>query len=95
MLVCIDSIVSLLIAIIYISFYHLGSPSHQHGLWPTNFITAVNGVETRDLDSFVKEVNKTEDNTDFALRTVTLNGVPEVITIKKDNHYVKSCHIYL
>jgi hypothetical protein len=80
---------------IYISSYHLGSPSHQHGLGPTNFITAVNGVETRDLDSFVKEVNKIEDNTDFALRTVTLNGVPEMITIKKDNHYVKSCYIYL
>jgi len=80
---------------IYISFYHLGSPADQRRLWPASFITAVNGVETRDLDSFVKEVNKIKDNTDFVLRTVTLKGVPEVITIKKDNHYVKSCYIYL
>lgn len=66
-----------------------GSPSYQYGLAPTNFITAVNGVETRDLDSFVREVNKIPDNTYFRLRAVTFDNVPWVVTMKKNDHYVR------
>jgi len=65
-----------------------GSPAYQYGLAPTNFITAVNGVETPDLDSFVREVNKIPDNTYFRLRAVTFDNVPWVVTMKKNDHYV-------
>lgn len=65
-----------------------GSPAYQYGLAPTNFITAVNGVQTRDLDSFVAEVKKIPDNTYFRLRAVTFDNVPWVVTMKKNDHYV-------
>lgn len=73
---------------IYVSARSRGSPSYQYGLAPTNFITAVNGVETRDLDAFVEEVSKIEDNTYFRLRAVTFDNVPWVVTMKKNDHYV-------
>lgn len=73
---------------IYVSARSRGSPSYQYGLAPTNFITAVNGVETKDLDSFVREVNKIGDNTYFRLRAVTFDNVPWVVTMKKNDHYV-------
>ena len=65
-----------------------GSPSYQYGLAPTNFITAVNGVPTPDLDRFVEEVSKIPDNTYFRLRAVTFDNVPWVVTMKKNDHYV-------
>ncbi|CRG90839.1 Pro-apoptotic serine protease nma111 [Talaromyces islandicus] len=72
---------------IYISARSRGSPAYQYGLSPTNFITAVNGVQTRDLDSFVREVKKIPNNTYFRLRAVTFDNVPWVVTMKKNDHY--------
>lgn len=72
---------------VYVSARSRGSPAYQYGLAPTNFITAVNGVETPDLDSFVREVNKIPDNTYFRLRAVTFDNVPWVVTMKKNDHY--------
>ncbi|KAI9674180.1 MAG: hypothetical protein M1817_001998 [Caeruleum heppii] len=72
---------------IYVSARTRGSPSYQYGLAPTNFITAVNGVKTPDLISFVKEVNKIPDNTYFRLKAVTFDNVPWVVTMKKNDHY--------
>lgn len=65
-----------------------GSPSYQYGLAPTNFITAVNGVKTSNLDEFVTQVSKIPDNTYFRLRAVTFDNVPWVVTMKKNDHYV-------
>jgi C-terminal processing protease CtpA/Prc len=72
-----------------------GSPAYQYGLSPTNFITAVNGVETRDLDSFVREVRKIPDNTYFRLRAVTFDNVPWVVTMKKNDHYVSASKTFV
>ena len=72
---------------IYVSARSRGSPSYQYGLAPTNFITAVNGVNTPDLDAFVREVSKIEDNVYFRLRAVTFDNVPWVVTMKKNDHY--------
>jgi len=72
---------------VYVSARSRGSPSYQYGLAPTNFITAVNGVKTLDLDSFVREVNKIPDNTYFRLKAVTFDNVPWVVTMKKCEHY--------
>lgn len=73
---------------VYVSARSRGSPAYQYGLAPTNFITAVNGVETKDLESFVREVSKIKDNTYFRLRAVTFDNVPWVATMKKNDHYV-------
>lgn len=75
---------------VYVSARSRGSPSYQYGLAPTNFITAVNGVETKDLDSFVREVRKIKDNTYFRVRAVTFDNVPWVATMKKCEHYVST-----
>jgi pro-apoptotic serine protease NMA111 len=48
---------------IYVSATTPGSPSNEYGPSQTNFITAVNGVSTLDLEAFVKEVVKIPDNT--------------------------------
>lgn len=75
---------------IYVSARSRGSPAYQYGLAPTNFIIEVNGVKTPDLDSFVREVSKIEDNTYFRLRAMTFDNVPWVVTMKKNDHYVSS-----
>ncbi|KAJ5391137.1 Pro-apoptotic serine protease [Penicillium cosmopolitanum] len=72
---------------IYVSARSRGSPAYHYGLAPTNFLTAVNGVPTPNLDSFVKEVRKIPDNTYFRLRAVTFDNVPWVVTMKKNDHY--------
>ena len=77
---------------IYVSARSRGSPAYQYGLAPTNFITHVNGVRTPNLDAFVKEVSKIEDNTYFRLRAMTFDNVPWVVTMKKNDHYVSSSH---
>jgi hypothetical protein len=48
---------------VYVSSTKSGSPACQYGLDVMYFITAVNGVSTPDLDTFVKEVIKIPDNT--------------------------------
>ena len=60
----------------------------MYGLSPTNFVTAVNGIPTPDLASFVKQVGVIPDNTYFRLRAVTFDNVPWVVTMKKNDHYV-------
>ncbi|GAB1216645.1 hypothetical protein ATERTT37_005862 [Aspergillus terreus] len=72
---------------VYVSARSRGSPAYQYGLSPTNFITAVNGVPTPNLDTFVQEVSKIPDNTYFRLRAVTFDNVPWVVTMKKNDHY--------
>ncbi|EPS33130.1 hypothetical protein PDE_08092 [Penicillium oxalicum 114-2] len=72
---------------IYVSARSRGSPAYHYGLAPTNFITAVNGVSTPNLDAFVEEVRKIPDNTYFRLRAVTFDNVPWVVTMKKNDHY--------
>ena len=76
---------------IYVSARSRGSPAYQYGLAPTNFITHVNGVQTSDLDAFMAEVSKIEDNTYFRLRAMTFDNVPWVVTMKKNDHYVSLC----
>ncbi|KAI9811051.1 MAG: hypothetical protein M1827_005633 [Pycnora praestabilis] len=72
---------------VYVSARTRGSPSYAYGLAPTNFVTAINGVKTTDLASFVKEVNKIPDNTYFRIKSVTFDNVPWMATMKKNEHY--------
>jgi len=72
---------------VYVSARTRGSPAYQYQLVPTNFILAVNGVKTLDLDSFLTEISKIPDNTYFRLRVITFDNVPFVISLKKNEHY--------
>lgn len=72
---------------VYISGRQRGSPAYAYGLSPTNFITHVNGAPTPDLDTFLVEVKKVQDNTYFRLKVMTFDNVPWVATMKKCEHY--------
>jgi pro-apoptotic serine protease NMA111 len=66
---------------VYVSARTRGSPAYQYGLAPTNFITAVNGVPTPDLETFIKEVVQIPDNTCKSLQLFT-SGYSKLTTIK-------------
>ncbi|KAL1888566.1 hypothetical protein Cpir12675_006130 [Ceratocystis pirilliformis] len=72
---------------VYVSARSRGSPSYQYGLAPTNFITHVNRTETKTLDAFLDAVREIPNNTYFVLKAVTFDGVPWVVTMKKNDHY--------
>jgi S1-C subfamily serine protease len=72
---------------IYISSRAKGSPAMQYGIASTNFITHVNNIPTPNLDAFLAEVKKIEDNTYFRLKVITFDNVPWVATLKKNEHY--------
>lgn len=73
---------------VYVSARWFGSPAQQYGLRPSNFITEVNGVKTPCLATFMQESRKIKDNTSFRLRVMTLKSIPQVVTMKKNIHYV-------
>ncbi|KKA30706.1 hypothetical protein TD95_004191 [Thielaviopsis punctulata] len=72
---------------VYVSARSRGSPAYQYGLAPTNFITHVNRRETKTLDVFLDAVREIPNNTYFVLKAVTFDGVPWVVTMKKNDHY--------
>lgn len=72
---------------VYISGRHRGSPAYMYGLAPTNFITHLNGTPTPDLETFLQEAGKIPDNTYFRLKVMTIDNVPWVATMKKNEHY--------
>lgn len=60
---------------VYVSARTRGSPVYQYQLVPTNFILAVNGVKTLDLDAFLQEISKIPDNTcTFSTRATTVGN---------------------
>ncbi|KAI9645611.1 hypothetical protein NHQ30_006353 [Ciborinia camelliae] len=79
--------ISKLYSEVYVAARTRGSPAYQYNLSPTNFVTHVNGKPTPDLESFLKAVIKIPDNTYFRIKLVSFDGVPWVITMKKNDHY--------
>ncbi|CAB72237.1 serine protease, involved in lipid metabolism [Schizosaccharomyces pombe] len=64
-----------------------GSPADQYDLGAAQFITAVNGVTTLNLEDFVREIRKIDDNSYVRVSTSTFDKVPVVLTIKMNKHY--------
>ncbi|KAJ2903071.1 hypothetical protein MKZ38_010492 [Zalerion maritima] len=79
--------ISVLHSEVYVSARTRGSPAYQYTLAPTNFITHVNGVETRTLEAFVRETRGIGDGVYFSLQAMTFDCVPWVVTMKKNEHY--------
>jgi hypothetical protein len=50
-------------------------------------ITEVDGQPTPDLDAFIKVVRGKPDRASLRLKTISWNGMTDVITLKLDNHY--------
>lgn len=72
---------------IYITARMRGSPAYMYGLAPTNFVVAVQGKPTLDLESFVQETNKIPDNTYMRLTLMTFDSVKWVCTLKANKHW--------
>jgi hypothetical protein len=47
----------------------------------------VNDTPTPNLDAFLSSIKNIKDNEYFRMTVITLNGVPGVTTIKKNEHY--------
>ena len=72
---------------VYVSFYNFGSPASRAGLFAGRRISAVNGIQTPDLDSFVEVVGDLGEGDAVRINTVSFNDVPEVVTLELDEHY--------
>ena len=72
---------------VYVSFYNFGSPASRAGLFAGRRISAVNGVETPNLNRFVDVVKGLSGEESVRLNVMTFNNVPEVITLELDEHY--------
>ena len=72
---------------VYVAFFSYGSPASRYRLFPGRRIVEVDGQPTPDLDAFLKVVTGRPDRSSLRVRTVSWNNVPEVITLKLDDHY--------
>jgi S1-C subfamily serine protease len=73
---------------VYVSRWHHGSPAHRYGLYALNFVVAVGGVPTPDLDSFVEAVRGLPDGAPVRVALVHLETTkPKVLTLKQDLRY--------
>jgi S1-C subfamily serine protease len=72
---------------VYVAYFSYGSPASRYGLIPGRRIVEVDGHATPDLDAFLKLVTGLADRASLRIKTVALNGAPEMITLKLDRHY--------
>jgi hypothetical protein len=72
---------------VYVSGYWTGSPVQRFEISTREFITAVNGVSTPDLETFIREVGRIRDNDYFRLTSMNTQNIQFVKTMKKDDYY--------
>lgn len=72
---------------IYVSNFNFGSPASRSRLFAGRRIVAVDGQPTPDLDRFADVVTSLGERDSVRLNTVSLNNVPEVVTLELDPQY--------
>ncbi|XP_065849840.1 protease Do-like 7 isoform X4 [Euphorbia lathyris] len=72
---------------VYIAKCHRGSPADRYGLCSLRWIVEVNGKPTPDLDAIYNVTKELGNEEPIRIRTVNLNGKPQVLTLKQDLHY--------
>ncbi len=72
---------------VYVAYFELGSPAAHYGLVPGRRIVEVDGQPTPDLDAFLRAVVGRPDRASLRIKTLSLIGAPQVITLKLDRHY--------
>lgn len=72
---------------VFVAHFAYGSPASRYQLWAGRRIVEVDGEATPDLESFMRAIAHRQDRSSVRLRSVTLNGATEVITLKLDLRY--------
>ncbi|CAK7339049.1 unnamed protein product, partial [Dovyalis caffra] len=71
----------------YVAKWSYGSPAHRYRLSAVTWIAQVNGKPTSDLDAFVNVVKELGPDECVRVKTIDLDGKPQVRTLKQDLHY--------
>ncbi len=72
---------------VYVAYFSYGSPATRYGLWAGRRVVAVNEQATPDLPAFIAAVKDIRHRESVRVKTVTWNGMAEVITLKLDMQY--------
>jgi S1-C subfamily serine protease len=80
---------------VYVSRHWYGSPSTRYRLEATSRIVEVDGQPITNLDSFLAAVASKKDRDAVRLKTLNLDGKPDVITLKLDLEFWPTYELHL
>ena len=72
---------------VYVASRFHGSPETKFGLPPTSRIVSIDGVDTPDLDAFLRAVAAKKHGDTCRVKHLDLRGAPSVTTLRLDTQY--------